>query len=1066
MNFYKVNLILKRIVLTTTAFSIYNASAGSGKTYTLVKAYLKILFSDKTDEAYKKILAITFTNKAVNEMKQRVVNSLYAFSLDEVPENAGGLLSDIAAESGLSLDAIKAKAKKIIKNIIHNYAAFDISTIDKFTHKVIRSFAADLNLPLSFEVSLDTESLLQEAVDAVIAKAGTDQELTQMLVEFSLEKADDDKSWDITRELLEIGKLLLDENNSQELDVFKEVKVPDFLEARQFIKTEITAIAKEAVAEAKAVFELFVANGIEEKSFSGQYFPNHLRSVIENRFSNTAKKYREAEDIKVNKTVKNREVIETLIPQFLHHTHKIYALLGKKNFYEAFLKNLTPLSLLNTIHQEMKRIQQEQNILSISQFNAIVHEQIKNQPAPFIYERLGEKYRHFFIDEFQDTSEMQWLNLVPLIDNALAGQDMQGTPGSLLIVGDPKQSIYRWRGGKAEQFMALSKDVNPFSNPSKETVLLDKNYRSYDQVVQFNNIFFKQVARKFSNKAYQFLYEEESVQKINDKSGGYVEIQLLNKSLGTGEEENIKADQYLQASIDTIYRVIEQGFSYQDIVLLTRKRGEGVLLANYLTEHQIPVLSSETLLIQNATEVKVLLALLRYLKNGNDKEAKALFLYFIARNRQSDMPVHDFIAEGMLLEEEVQLEKWLGAKGILLQFSKARKSDLYAAVEYLTDVLLKEEKTLSYVQYFMDVVLERTIRYQSSIADFLMYWEQNYNKLSIPAPENTNAVRIMTIHKSKGLEFPVVIFPFAEEDYSRSRDKIWIETNDFTPWNIPKALIDIKKEVQEYGEKAQQLFDDKKEEELLDNINVLYVALTRAEEQLYIISYKNINKTGLPNNMSSLFIEFLQTEQRYDENETVFGFGTPDKKSKTKVMTADEAEKLLPKRIAALGDTITSSDIKIAEKQALMWDKKSGKAIEYGNLVHEFMSKIIVEEDIDNVIAMGKWSGLVVQADEEKLKNTILQIIRHPELKVFYSGDGRVYTEQMILRKEKQNRIPDRIVIKDKKAFLLDYKTGLPREKYKKQVEEYAADLTEMGFEVVKKSLVYIQEDELKIIHL
>ncbi len=1052
--------------MTTVAFSIYNASAGSGKTYTLVKAYLKILFSDKTDEAYKKILAITFTNKAVNEMKQRIVNSLYAFSLDEVPEKARPLLFEIAAESGLSLNDLQAKAKKIIKNIIHNYAAFDISTIDKFTHKVIRSFATDLNLPLSFEVSLDTESLLQEAVDAVIAKAGTDEELTQMLVEFSLDKADDDKSWDITHELLEIGKLLLEENNSKELDIFKEVKVPDFLAARQFIKTEITAITKEAATEAKAVFELFEANAIEEKSFSGQYFPNHLRSVMENRFSATSKKYREIHDIKVNKTVKNKEEIEALIPDFLQHTHKIYALFGKKNFYEAFLKNLTPLSLLNTIHQEMKRIQQEQNILSISQFNAIVHEQIKNQPAPFIYERLGEKYRHFFIDEFQDTSEMQWLNLIPLIDNALAGQDMQGTPGSLLIVGDPKQSIYRWRGGKAEQFMALSKGDNPFSNPSKETVLLDKNYRSYDQVVQFNNIFFKQVAHKFSNKAYHFLYAEESVQKINDKPGGYVEIQLLDKPLVEEAEESTKAEQYLKATIDILHRVTAQGFAYRDIVLLTRRRGEGVLLANYLTEHHIPVLSSETLLIQNATEVKVLLALLRYLKNENDKEAKALFLYFIAQNKQNNMPVHDFIAEGMLLEEEVLFERWLSDNGIPLQFSLARKSDLYAAVEYLTNILLKEQKTLSYVQYFMDVVLERTIRYQSSITDFLMYWEQNYNKLSIPAPENTDAVRIMTIHKSKGLEFPVVVFPFAEEDYSRSRDKIWIETTDFIPWNIPKALIDIKKEVQEYGEKAQQLFDDKKEEELLDNINVLYVALTRAEEQLYIISYKNISKTGLPNNMSSLFIEFLQTAQRYNEKETVFGFGIPEKKSAIKAMTAEEAEQLLPKRIEALGETITSSEIKIAEKQALMWDKNSGKAVEYGNLVHEFMSKIMVEEDIDKVIAAGKWSGLLVQADEERLKKTITGIIRHPELKMFYAGNGKVYTEQMILRKGKQNRIPDRIVIQDKKAFLLDYKTGIPQEKHKKQVEEYAADLVEMGFEVVKKSLVYIQEDELKIIHL
>lgn len=1044
-----------------TAFTIYNASAGAGKTHTLVKEYLKILlgYSNK-DDAYQKVLAITFTNKAVNEMKSRIVSCIYAFTLTDIPEKEYGLLTQIMAETSFTEAYIREKSKKILKSIIHNYAGFDISTIDKFTHKVIRSFAFDLNLPFHFEVSLDTEALLQEAVDAIIAKAGVDEELTKLLVDFSVSKADDDKSWDVSNELIEIGRLLLNENNKQELEAFENVEMNTFLSLKNWLKDQINQLDKKVVQLAKQALQLLQDRGIDLKSFKGGFFPKHLLSIIEGNFNNANKKYYETEDVVINKTAKDREIIEQLIPDLLQATHRIYKLYGKIYFYEAFLKNLVPLSLLNSISNEIKRIQNEQQILSISQFNRIIYEELKNQPAPFIYERLGEKYRHFFIDEFQDTSEMQWLNLVPLIDNALSGQDDFGKEGSLMIVGDPKQAIYRWRGGKAEQFMELSSGHNPFSNPSKTTVSLDTNYRSFSQVINFNNGIFKFLATKFQYAPYQDLYENYSYQNFNSKTGGFVNISFLDQNLLT-ENEVTKDDLYLDAVLKTIEKVLTQGFSLHDIVVLTRKSKDGVKIANYLTKNGIRILSSETLLINNAAEVQLLLNLLRFLKNNDDKEAKALILYYVGRYIATNLPVHDVIYKGIEINTENYFQEYLKGFGIDIHFNELRKNNLYVAVELMVSAFIPAKKTEAYVQYFLDLVLERTVKNQSTIADFLNYWEQNYHKLSIPAPENEDAVRLMTIHKSKGLEFPVVIFPFADEDFSRSRDKIWVDLEENEHFTIPKALVDLKNDVKMYGETAQRLYEQKKQEELLDNLNVLYVALTRAEEQLYIISNYKRPKTGaLPNTLAGFFVNYLENIGLYTNERLSYDFGKAVKVSETRT---DAMEK--PLLIQPVKQSIDPSVIKIAKREAVMWDSSQQKAIEKGNLIHQLLSQIYTVNDINYAVQKAVSEGMLAVTDQTEIIEKITEIVQHPDLHPFFNPKNIIYTERVILHKSFQNIKPDRVALNKNIAYIIDYKTGEEHPKYIKQIEEYALAIEEMGYKVAKKVLLYIQ-DHLKVIHL
>ena len=1058
------------------AFSIYDASAGSGKTYTLVKEYLKIILVSKKPDAYRNILAITFTNKAVHEMKSRVLESLSQFSKENPSEKALQLMQDISSDTGLSLNAITEKAKSIIKNLIHNYAAFDISTIDKFTHKVIRAFAHDLNLPITFEVSLDTEILLTEAVDAIIAEAGNDEELTKLLVDFTMEKTDDDKSWDISREIMETGKLILNENNREEITHFDKKKITDFI----VIKNKLTELTREletaCVDLANEALLLIENNGIDTNSFSYGTFPKHLNFFREKDSRANNHRFREFDDIKIKKDAKDKAIIESIIPTLLEILDSIYIKIEKLLFYMAFLKNITPLSLLNTLSNKLTEIQKEQGILSITEFNKLIHDQIQNQPAPFIYERLGEKYKHFFIDEFQDTSEMQWQNLIPLIDNATSSEDLLGERGSLLIVGDPKQSIYRWRGGKAEQFIELSKDINPFNNPEKELFSLKTNWRSYSKIIDFNNQFFGFIANEFSHNDYKDLYKNHSHQEENNKKGGYVNISFLPKSekADNGEEENpAKVEMYLLATLNRIQKVKANGFSYKDIAILTRKKDNGIAIANYLTQHGIPILSSESLLIGSSSEVQCIIAVLYYLKNNKDRESKVNFLHYIASTRdqssngtkincQQKLAIHDFISLGMEQNSETDFEQWLASFDIHFSFKNTRKKSLYEATESIISKIIPIEKRNAYVQFFLDIVLEQDIKKQAGISDFLLYWDANSGKLSIPSPEGREAVRIMTIHTSKGLEFPVVIFPFAEEDYSKGpREKIWLNADE-EQVGLPKVLVDKNNNVSGYGESAALIYQQKKQEELLDDINILYVAMTRAEEQLYIISgIVSRNKDGiLPSNTASFFIKFLEEKNQFNEGKLEYEFGSAEKLSETEE-SKDETE-IIPQ----LTTTLNMKNIKLAQRESLMWNTKQQKAIEYGNILHEILSFIKTKDDIDLALTKAIENGLIVSSQKEDVLKTIYEIVNHQDLSLFFSNEHKILNEKTIIQKEGSLVIPDRMVLtKLNEIYLLDYKTGTHQTKYQLQLENYQKAIEKMGFKVTKKALVYIG-DTLEIVNL
>ncbi len=1040
--------------MQNNAFKIYNASAGAGKTYTLVKEYLKIILLAKNPDAYRNILAITFTNKAVHEMKTRIVDNLFEFTKEKPNLKAQNIINDIHQETGLSLLEIKQKAIDIIKSLIHNYAAFDISTIDKFTHKIIRSFAHDLKLPVNFEVSIDSKNLLQEAIESVIAQAGEDNEvLTQLLVNFTTEKADDDKSWDVTYDVNQVAKELINENSRKELESINAISISQFIDIKKSIADKLNKLKQQSIDEAKNAFKLIDDSNIEHKSFYSSYIPNHFIKVSNGKVENNTNQVKYLEEKKYAETVNQnqKDLIDQIAPILLEHLKTINDKAKKILFYEAVYKNLAPLSLINEINKRLKEIQVEKNILSISEFNKIIHEQIKNQPAPFIYERLGEKFNHFFIDEFQDTSELQWQNLIPLIDNALSGEK-NGTRGTLMIVGDPKQSIYRFRGGKAEQFLDLYNHQNPFPSVEKEIIPLQTNFRSYDEIISFNNSFFKWISSEFKNESYFDLYQNKSFQNNTSKSGGFVKISFLEKPLNEEVDEDVIDfnQQFLVETLNTIHDIKQNNFSYKDIVILTRNKDKGILIANYLIENFIPVISSESLLISNSSDVQCIIYILRYLNDSNDTESKANLLYYLVKKSNAIIEIHDFILQGLSCKTESDFESFLKKIGYHFSFIKLRKKPLFEATEIIIATIFKQ--TNAYIIHFLDIVFEHDYKKQTGILDFLTYWDSNAHKLSITLPEGNDAVKIMTVHKAKGLEFPVVIFPFANTNYSaKPRESMWLEANE-EEIGINKALVSKSSLVQDYGDQNALVYQTKKEEELLDDINILYVCLTRAEEQLYIISekVKPNNKGELPKNMATYFLQFLET-QNWNFEKNSFSKGNQNRVSTINIQESNVIE------IPQTKNLLNPENIKIAQRESLMWNTKQQKAIEYGNIIHEILAFIKTKNDINVAIIKAIENGLIISSEKEEVLKTISEIVNHKELTDYFSEENKVMNEQTIIQKNGTIVKPDRISIsKDKKVYLLDYKTGEYLPKHKTQLENYQNTIEEMGYKVAKKSLIYI----------
>lgn len=968
-------------------------------------------------------------------MKERILGNLQLFSeLDELESNS--MARELCEELSMTVAQLKERSKNVLKIILHNYSLFEISTIDRVTHNIIRTFARDLKISQGFEVTLETDLLLEEAVSRILGRAGIDKELTEFLMDFSLEKIADDKSWNIFKDLFDIGKLLFQEVHAHHLKRLKNKSLHDFRKLQQKLRTDIGSKERQIQKAAEKALDIIASNDLEFSDFIRGYFPKFMQTLQEGNFNvnfDAAWKQQFTEKPLYRKSAPQatKDTLDGLHGTFSEIFDEIKQRFWERTFLKNCYKNLVPMSVLNEISKEVKNIQNERDILAISEFNTIIAETIKDEPVPFIYERLGEKFRHYFIDEFQDTSAMQWKNLIPLVANALEGANEEQQKGSLTLLGDVKQSIYRWRGGEAEQFLNLiNAEEAPFVfKPSVND--LASNWRSHEEIVAFNNSFFEHASKFLINSSYRQLYQEGAQQKPRSKKGGYVEISFL--------EKNDDQDPYCTKTLEIIKEVTAQGYGHGDICILVRENKKAAQMASFLAEQNVPLVSPDSLLLKNNREVRFLLALLHWLENADDKQSCYEILVFLFSKNKG---LHDHLKprlpslETYLAETYGFDRKALSAKPVydILELAIA-KFNLKGASEGYLFSLLDEAFLVQGKQ-------------GPQITSFLEHWRLKEDSLSLTSPSGVDAVQIMTIHKAKGLEFEVVIFPYADTKLiSNKSKKLWVPVQAEAFLGFDRLLLNSNKMMAHFGDSEANIYQVEQEKTQLDAYNVLYVAMTRAVKALYVLS----SADAPADTYSGLFKDYLDEIGLWQDNRFHYSFGRLPEKTEKHQPENQENVPLLPTGIERL-------NLQWALSHAASASPERKKAIGRGNLLHDAMSQIRYRSEIPETIEKICSQGDLSEEDFEYLQQKIDEIVNHDELKAFFEDTLTVFNEQDIIAPGNRLLRPDRIVVSEGVAAVIDYKTGSPLKRHEEQLLEYAEILTEMGLTVEKKVLVYIND--------
>ena len=836
------------------SFKIINSSAGSGKTFNLAIEYISKLLNSKDDEHFKSMLALTFTNKASAEMKDRILVNLsnLKHQRDKI------VLEIISKRTGLDQSTIKKKSSNILEKILYNYSNFNVITIDSFTNNIIRTVNRESENKDDFIVELDNLVYIDQAVEELISEINEDNELKELLVEFAKFKLTINRSWDIYYDLKDFGLFIDKESNRDQVEYFKKMNIKFFSQIRKKIiklKTQKTINIYDLVNN---TFKLINLNDLNDNDFRGGNFTKYLKSLIsENNFSinESIENSLKGKSSLYNKTLEKNKVesIEKIRSTLLNNYLKIKTSVLDIYKINSTLSFLPSLSLISRIEEKIDKIQNDNNIRLISKFNSQLNSLIKLNEAPYIYEKLGSRYVDFFIDEFQDTSELQWENLIPLISNSIHSESHDGSKGSLLIVGDPKQSIYRWRGSKINQFLELIiGEVNPFHlNPIVEN--LDINYRSCRKIVDFNSEFFTFLSDKLLKDVEIYNSDLNFKQKSNKKESGYVSIDLYdNKTF------------YLKIE-KQILDLLNRGYSPSEIVILVRKNKYAKELIENINTSEFDLISSDILQINNSDKVQFIISIFKLSLSGNDYvERKKVINYLYNQNyfeKSYDSSNQCFFSN--LSKTEINDFFLKISKDNKFEFKYFLSLGLLDAIKYCSSIF-KLDINDPFIIALIDNIFEFLDSNDDSIKTYFKYWEKKSENIKLSMSDNQNSISISTIHKSKGLEYPAVIIPIYDDklDENTSKDLIWLNEPFRNIKNLKWILMRKTKNLYHMGENAKEIYDSSVLNNLIDSINLLYVAFTRAEKELYIISNKDNSGT---NSFSSLIKDFLDYKLSSDK---------------------------------------------------------------------------------------------------------------------------------------------------------------------------------------------------------
>lgn len=1080
--------MLSQELSKTSNLTVYKASAGSGKTHQLTGEYLNLLFNYPS--AYKHILAVTFTNKATEEMKSRIVEELANLASGK----GSDYLNDLCTKFSKSQESIRSFARQILVNILHDYSSFSISTIDRFFQQTMRAFTREIGLGGGYNVELDTSKVLGEAIDSMLfeLERSENRQLLEWLIRFSEEKIENGETWNIRSDIQSLSNEIFKESykafsDDIQTDIANKTMLDDY---KKMLLTNIVVYERRSRQISEKALNIINNCGLQPDSFKNgsrspfMSFVKWANGEIKEP-SETFKKLRDNISGWYTKTTQPsvKSLIEVsfnsglndCVCEIIDHyqSNVLYQTSVEINRY------FFTLGILGDVDKKIRSYASENNIMLISDTTELLNKIIQGTDTPFVYEKVGTRIDNYMIDEFQDTSGMQWNNFLPLLKDSLSAGNKN------LIVGDVKQSIYRWRNS---DWKLLDEQIDlDFGSANINHKSLDINWRSLPNIINFNNAIFNtsplllqalfnsdlnNLGHTETNshlstrivQAYENAYQEIPEKKTwaND---GYVKIDFVDT-----EEFTDWHDSVLQQLPLEIEQLQDRGYQLKDIAILVRTKREGSEVANALleykgkntnTKYKYDIISDEALFLRNANSVKLIVSLFRYLANTADStlRAMAIYEYYKFKDRlSSEETIQSHFSTSQQFPEEVY--------SVL---ERIRELPLYEMTEELFDLFSQamDENEHIYMQAFLDLVLDFTTGKSSDLGSFLEWWDESKHNLTIFTPDGQDAIRIMTIHKSKGLGFKSVIIPFCNWDIDHKQPVIlWCQPH-LKPFNELK-LLPVK-----YSQKLKNtIFASEYLEERLhtfvDNLNILYVAFTRAKENLIVFAPKPKDESKIDSISTLLWSslkqerdnadrEYTDTQSLLDTENGLFVLGSDfkiDIQSKCQNINQQEViNKSFP-------------SIPFDNRLKLSLTNKSffsdqGKR-EYGNLMHEILSKVNTVADLDDIVRRYRLSGEITETEANHVWDTLQQYLAKAEVSEWYSGLYKVINEVQILQPGGSFIRPDRVMIHKDSVIVVDYKFGSKEEKkYQRQVKNYISHIRKMGYTSIKGYLCYVTLDKV-----
>lgn len=1097
--------------------TLFSASAGSGKTYTLTIEYIKMALSEVESKGYfRRILAVTFTIKAAEEMRQRILHFLAGmadyptFTYTSLAEQSKVLaildkVQSELAEDGIHLtkEQLAERAGTTLQQILQDYGLFSVMTIDSFVQRLSASFIDELNLPSQYEVVLDSNGLIHELINRLLDQVNStgDAELSELILSFANQEIAEGRNWNRMRDSLHgFLKISLEEKFlaiEPNLSLFQ---VSDFLRLEDQLRGLLQQMLQEVKGAAESFIRIIDSLGLPDAFYyyGGTGPVGNMRSFLRNpeiadkAYANFKKAIEANMWTSAKATGADKAIIEQhaaelgdLGSQFID-LQSLYV--KRYRFLHWVLKDLKKLALLNLIQREMRVYQQENSAIPISEFSKRVYEVISQDPIPFIYEKLGDRYFHIFIDEFQDTSILQWKNFMPLVENATSVGKRS------LLVGDAKQSIYKFRGGEVSLIASLAtQDVSLVSDHFVKDSLdeqrfdyllnqigpkaLNDNYRSATEIVEFNNRFYHSLVENESVLALCPLIEplyganlKQNPKVASSDFNGKVDLIVYHKSqenFGFTEPEN---EFMFEQVMNLIRHNRHIGFRYADIAILARKNKHARYLALRLKEEGIPVISSDSLLVHYSPVVGFILSFLALKEHPKE----SLYLYEVIY-QYAEMKGQEVSALDLTYVEELagdafeKAEQYFLSKGMEVPaFSDLLRwvYDVVATFDLLIDSTGQE-----YVWKFLDILNEYVLLKDKLVAGFLLHFNLNRNSYCITSSNQADAVTISSIHKSKGLEYPVVILPFVNWTFQADSEKIWYEMGEEESEDLGMGEIARLKHI--YGRVTSSevlafptlALQTKKEKEaiFLDALNMLYVATTRPKQSLHLLltvpepDMHTKTISTYTNSVGRLVYDYAQTLSEstelplYLKTETDWktAYFTFSNESVIPSLTHDVTFDLEKKVQIRLGGVNAPVSLRVNSAKSDLYTSASKKR-EIGNQLHDLLAQLP---------DMEAWSQ--VRAKSKVDVSSLDALFESQQVRAFFVKDILAFKEVDLLCPDGKIIRPDRVNKIGEALQVIDFKTGKQKPEHQEQIQRYKQTLVEMGYQVTQGVLIYIETKEL-----